>query len=159
MSTTHRIALGDAHEETGDVGVEQAEKFARRHPRVVEFSRVGWVAKGLVYGLTGVLALLIGIHAARTSSTSGDDEASQTGAIARIAEHFLRGRPVARGGGRTAVYSLWRLVSVLLPADNDVKGWLTRLAYVISAIIYLALAATAITFVSDPGRRDDTEDH
>ena len=158
MSTTTRTDVKGSGNDADDVGVERAEEFARQHPKLVAFARVGWLAKGLVYGLTGVLALLIGVHAARGSSTSGDAEASQTGAIARIAENSFGSALLIVVAAGLVVYSAWRIVSVILPGDNDVKGWLTRAGYLVSAITYLALAWTAITFVRQPGKSDDSED-
>lgn len=154
MSTTY---TADSAGQSDDVGVERAEEFARDHPSIVKFGRIGWVAKGLVYGLTGVLALLIGIHAARGTSTS-DDEASQTGAIARIAENSFGVALLIVVAAGLIVYALWRLCSVLLPGDNDIKGWLTRGGYVVSALMYLLLAWTAIAFARQPGRTAEGED-
>lgn len=156
MSTT-------AHETTGDdkdVGVERAEEFAREHPAVVKFGRVGWLAKGIVYALTGVLALLIGIRSSggSTPEGGGDQEASQTGAIARIAENPAGVAVLWVMAIGLVIYSLWRLGSVLLPADNDLKSWLNRGGYVVSAVTYLLLAWTAITFARQPsGSSGDSE--
>jgi hypothetical protein len=154
MKTTYRVESSDASD---DVGVEQAEEFAREHPAIVKFGRIGWVAKGLVYGLTGVLALLLGIHAARGTSGT-DDEASPTGAIARIAETSFGGALLIVVAAGLIVYALWRLFSVVLPADNDLKTWVTRAGYLVSAVTYLFLAWTAITFVRQPGTPADGED-
>lgn len=140
-----------------DVGVERAEEYARQHPSLVKFARVGWIAKGLVYALTGVLALVIGIHAARGSGGS-ESEASQTGAIARIAESSFGVAVLIVVAAGLVVYSLWRLVTVVLPGDNDVRGWLTRGGYLVSAVAYLALAWTAITFARQPNQPADGED-
>jgi hypothetical protein len=57
-----------------------------------------------------------------------------------------------------ALYVLWRLVSLLLPADNDAEAWLTRAGYAISAIGYSILAWTAISFARHPGTGDGSED-
>lgn len=137
-----------------DVGVERAEEFAREHPAVVKFARVGWLAKGVVYALTGVLALLIGIRSSdgSTPSGGGDQEASQTGAIARIAENPAGVTVLWIMAIGLILYSLWRLASVLLPADNDLEGWARRGGYLVSAITYLFLAWTAITFARQPSK-------
>lgn len=158
MSTAHRVTGNSPSSGSGDVGIERAEEFAREHPGLVRFARVGWLAKGLVYSLTGVLALLIGIRSVQGSSTTGDDEASQTGAIARIAENSSGAALLIVVAAGLVVYSLWRIVSVVLPAGNDVKAWLTRVGYVVSAITYLALALTAIAIVRQPGSSGDSED-
>lgn len=141
-----------------DVGVEKAEEFASEHPGLVKFARVGWTAKGLVYGLTGVLALLIGLRSASGESGSSGSEASQTGAIARIAEHPTGVVVLVVVAAGLVVYALWRFVSVLLPGDNDVQGWVTRGGYLVGAVTALALAWTAVTFARDPGQPDDGED-
>ncbi|WP_040493199.1 DUF1206 domain-containing protein [Ilumatobacter nonamiensis] len=155
MSTT-------AHDTTGneDVGVERAEEFAREHPAVVKFARVGWIAKGVVYALTGILALLIGVRASDGSTSDGgsDQEASQTGAIARIAENPAGVAVLWVVAIGLVTYSLWRIASVLLPADNDLKGWLTRGGYLVSAVTYLLLAWTAVTFARQPSKSGESSE-
>jgi len=157
MSTAH-ITGSSPNSGSADVGIERAEAFAREHPALVKLARVGFLAKGLVYGLTGVLALAIGVDAARGSSATGDNEASQSGAIARISENSFGTAVLIVVAAGLVVYSLWRIVSVVLPAGNDVKAWLTRAGYLVSAITYLALAWTAIAFVRQPGTPGDSED-
>ena len=137
-----------------EVGSEQAEKFAREHPGLVKFGRVGWVAKGIVYALTGFLALLIAFDrlpgATSTEGTPGQ-EASQSGAIARIAER-TGGVPlllVIVGG--LVIYSCWRIVSALLPADSDALSWVTRIGYLVSAVTYLVLAGLAVSIAQHHG--------
>ena len=160
MSSTARHTTGRApSSQLGDVGIERAEEFARVHPGLVRFGRVGFLAKGLVYGLTGVLALAIGVEAAQGSTTTGDNEASQSGAIARIAENSFGTTVLIVVAAGLIVYSLWRIVSVILPAGNDVKAWFTRAGYLVSAVTYLALASTAIAVVRQPGASGDSEDN
>lgn len=154
MKTTYRVESSGTSD---DVGVEQAEEFAHQHPSIVKFGRIGWVAKGLVYGLTGLLALVLGIHAARGTSDS-NDEASTTGAIARIAESSFGAALLIVVTAGLVVYALWRLFSVVLPAENDMMSWVTRGGYLVSALTYLVLAWTAITFVRHPGKPADGED-
>src|SRR5690606_28692648 len=48
------------------------------------------------------------------------------------------------------LYVLWRLCSILLPAENSLKAWVTRVGYAISAITYAALAWSAISFARGP---------
>ena len=40
-----------------EVGSDQVEEFVHEHPGLVRFARIGWVSKGIVYALVGVLAL------------------------------------------------------------------------------------------------------
>lgn len=154
MSTT---MTGD-HD--SDVGVERAEEFAREHPGLVRFARIGWVAKGVVYGLTGVLAFLIGFRGAsgQTDSSTAEGEASQTGALARIADNSAGVALLYVMAAGLVIYALWRLVTVMLPADNDLKGWVTRIGYLVSAVVYLTLAFTAVTIARHPGEPAQGED-
>jgi len=155
MSTT--VMRGD----DSDVGVERAEEFAREHPGLVKFARIGWVAKGVVYGLTGVLGLLIGLHktdSTPAASTGAEGEASQTGAIARIADSSYGTVLLIVMAVGLLIYAVWRLVTVLLPADNDVKGWLTRIGYLVSTIVYSVLGFTAISLARNPGSPANGED-
>ena len=63
---------------------------AHRHPAVIAIARLGWVAKGIVYGLVGVLAVPIAIEGLRADrARDGDQEASPLGAVAEIAETSL----------------------------------------------------------------------
>ncbi len=146
MTTTER----DTDDE---VGSEHAEEFARKHPGLVKFGRIGWIAKGVVYALTGFLALLIAFDRLPGAEAQGDpsQEASQSGAIARIAE---------RTGGvplllvivvGLVIYSCWRIVSALLPADSDAKSWITRIGYLVSAVTYLVLAGLALSIAQNHG--------
>jgi hypothetical protein len=146
-----------------DVGVERAEEFAREHPALVKFGRIGWVAKGIVYALVGVLSLIVGLQASGSDSSgeagSGGQEASQTGAITRIAESSYGVVLLYVLSAGLVIYALWRLVSVVLPADNDVKAWLTRAGYLVSAVTYLLLAWSAVTLARRPvGSSGESED-
>jgi hypothetical protein len=148
-----------------DVGIRRAREFAADHPGLVKFGRVGWVAKGVVYALTGVLSLLIGLEAARNGGASGGmqgggdgTEASQSGAIAAIAQNTGGSLLLWIMAIGLVVYALWRLVTVALPAENSVKAWATRAGYVVSAVAYLALAFTAVAIAQSPGSSNTQSD-
>jgi hypothetical protein len=153
-STASTTPTGDRSPDA-DVGLQEAEEFAREHPALVKFARVGWVAKGVVYALVGVLSLTIAVSARRSNaagdSASGGQEASQTGAITRIAESSYGSVLLYVMAAGLVIYAVWRLVSVVLPADNDVKAWLTRVGYLVSALTYLLLAWSAVTIARRPG--------
>ena len=124
------------------------------HPSLVRFARAGWLAKGVVYLLAGVLALVI-VARSFGWTTHASPEASPTGAITELAR---------RGGGPfllwalavgMILYAAWRLTSALLPGATDTKGWATRIGYVVSAVIYAALALTAISLARAPRTTTD----
>jgi hypothetical protein len=128
-------------------GSRSAEQVAN-HPGFVAAGRIGWVAKGIVYGLVGVLACQIALQDGRDGAASdgGQQEASQMGAVAEIAETSY-GTPllwtIAIG---LLLYAAWRLVSAALPAESSAKAWATRAGYLASAVVYATLGWTAITF-------------
>lgn len=137
----------------GDVGSDTAGAFVRRHPELVTLGRIGWVAKGIVYALTGVLAITIATN--RFGGTEG--EANQTGAISKIAQQQYGPTLLWLLAIGLFVYSAWRLVTVALPADNDAKAWVTRIGYAVSAIVYVALGFTAISIARNPGKAGEAQ--
>lgn len=131
-------------------------QWVGEHPAVVRVSKAGWLAKGIVYVLAGLLALVVAARSKGWSSASNDaKEASPTGAIKEIAHH--RGGPVllyALAAGMV-LYALWRLVSAFLPGSTDAKGWVTRIGYVVSAVIYITLGITAFGLARTPAKPTD----
>ena len=123
--------------------------IASEHPTVVKVGRFGWFAKGVVYVVAGVLALLIAAKASgwSTSPTSGTQEASPTGALKTIAHGtggaLLMG-VLALG---MLLYAAWRLVSAALPGGHEAKDWVKRIGFVVSAVIYISFAATAFALM------------
>lgn len=120
-------------------------RLAAEHPGMVKIGRAGWFAKGVVYVIAGILALLIAAKASGWSKGAGTaaQEASPTGALKTIAQGT--GGPVLLGilAVGMLLYAAWRVVSAFLPGDTDAKGWVKRIGFMVSAIIYTTLAITA----------------
>jgi hypothetical protein len=126
-------------------------RLAAQHPEIVKLGRAGWFAKGVVYLLAGLLALVIvGQSYGWTAATGTPQEASPTGAISEVA---------SSAGGTVLLwvlaiglflYAAWRVVTALLPGSTDAKGWATRIGYFVSAIIYATFAVTAISLATSP---------
>ncbi len=132
---------------TTETGSRKVEEIAHRHPSLVTLCRLGWVAKGVVYLVVGVLAVPIAIDGLRGDNTqSSSGEASQTGAVGKIAETSFGTVTLWVIAIGLALYVLWRLISIVLPAENTAKAWFTRLGYLVSALVYSALAWTALQF-------------
>ena len=134
---------------------------AHRHPAVIAMARLGWVAKGIVYGLVGVLAVPIAIEGLRSDrARNGDQEASPLGVVAEIAEKSLGAIALWIVAGGLALYVVWRLISIVLPAENSVATWFTRAGYAVSAVMYSFLAWSAMSFATDDraARGVETED-
>lgn len=128
---------------------------ARRHPAVLRLLRVGWFAKGVVYVLAGVLAMVVWRHS--RAGTSDTNEASPTGALEAVA-HASGGRLLlaALTVGLLA-YVAWRVLSVLMPGCHDLHGVVHRIGYGVSALLYASLAFTAFTLVRDGGADRSTD--
>ena len=126
-------------------------RLAAEHPEVVKLGRAGWFAKGVVYLLAGLLALVVVAQSyGWKTPTDPAQEASPTGAIKQVADS---------GGGSVAlwalaiglfIYAAWRVVTSLLPGSTDIQGWITRVGYFISAILYATFALTAISRATSP---------
>jgi len=137
---------------TGETGSQTVEDLARRHPGLVMLGRLGWVAKGLVYGVVGLLAVQIALDASgRDPGNTAEQEASQTGAVAEIADTSFGEIALYVVAAGLLLYALWRVISVLLPAENSAKTCLTRVGYLASAAVYAALAWTALSFARHSG--------
>lgn len=151
----------NTHALGNQTGSETIERYAREHPGVVTFARLGWVAKGIVYLLLGVLAIPIALEGTgQDDGATGESQASQTGAVARIADSMFGKLALWVIALGLLLYVVWRLISIVLPADNSAKAWLTRAGYVVSAIVYAALAWTAVSYAraGDSSSQGGTED-
>ncbi len=143
----------------GSSGSHKAEALAAEHPALVTLARLGWVAKGVIYTLLGVLAIPLAAQALGSDSAGrGDEEVSQSGAVAELAEKSYGSALLWLIAIGLALYVLWRLVSIVLPAENSLKAWVTRGGYLLSALIYAALAWSALSFArSDSSGQGTTE--
>ncbi len=122
-------------------------------PWVVALARFGFASIGVVYLVVGVLAL-------QAATGSGGKTTDSTGAL-----HTIAAQPFGRVMlGLMAVgllgYALWRVVQALTDPDNkgdDAKGFATRAGYVMSGLIYGALAFTAISIISGASRGGNSQ--
>lgn len=117
---------------------------AATSPWVSRLARLGYAAKGIVYGLVGVLAWMTWRGAANQTDTQG---AVQLLASLPMGEVLLA--LVALG---LVGYSLWRFVQAARDTEHkgdDASGWLQRIGYVVSGLIYLGLAVSAARLVFD----------
>lgn len=152
---TTRLASRPAHSwGRADIGSDTAAAFVRRHHWVVTFGRIGWVAKGVVYALTGLIALQLGTD--RLGGSADADEANQSGAISKIAQQGFGPALLWLLAIGLFVYSAWRIVTVVLPAGSDGKAWINRVGYAVSAVVYVALGLSAISLARDPGQAGAT---
>jgi hypothetical protein len=107
-------------------------------------ARGGLVAKGVSYGIVGVLAV-------KLAAGDGGAATSRSGALHTLAqEPFGRIVLILLAIG-FAAYALWRAVQAFaLPADEG-KDWLKRIGYLGRAAIYVGLTFSAISILLGDG--------
>ena len=110
-------------------------------------ARFGYAAKGVVYGLVGVLALQAAFGAG--GSTEGSRGVIQTIAGGTFGQIAL----VVIGLGLLG-YVVWRFVQAIKDPDNkgtDAEGIVKRVGYAVSGLTYAALAFMAFRIVLGGG--------
>lgn len=103
-------------------------------------ARLGYIAKGVVYGTMGILSI-------RAALDLGGDAQGSTGALKTIAgqpfgQVLLSLLIVGLGG-----YVLWRFVQAIYDPEHESEGftdYFRRLGYAISASFYASLAVSAV---------------
>lgn len=122
----------------------EGEKVARRHG-FEWLARAGFVARGLIYGIIGVLAIKLAIGA-------GGATTNQRGAMEAIANQPFGTVLLILVAIGLAGYSLWRLVHALVghgPEDSD-RGF-ERVAAFGSGIVYAGLCVIAVEILLGSG--------
>lgn len=116
--------------------IERAADQAEDHPALTTLARGGFIVLGILHILIGWIAVRIA-----TGSGGSGDEASNSGALATIAEapggQFLLWVAVIA----LAALGLWQLSQLL--ADEDLKE---RAKGAVMAVVYFSLAVTTSTF-------------
>jgi len=125
--------------------LRSARSTLRREPArdgLRAMAAMGLVARGLVYGVVGVLALKVAIGA-------GGKTTSQSGAMQTIAgQPFGKALLIALAIG-LAAYAIWRVVDAVAGARPDDDGALKRrVSAAGSAIAYAALCVTAVKILA-----------
>lgn len=114
------------------------------------FARVGYAAKGVIWGIVGLLAI-------RVALGSFNDEADFEGAIEMVSEQPLHALLLVLLALGLFAYAGWRLVQGLLDVEgegSDAKGWLKRGLYVTIGLTYGALAVFAAGVLGGWSRED-----
>lgn len=108
-----------------------------------KLARLGYAAKGIVYGIIGILAVM-------AAFTAGGQTTGTEGALGFIsAQPFGQFLLTLTAIGLFA-YAIWRLVEAIKDPEHkgsDAKGIAKRIGYAISGFLYGALAIQAILIV------------
>lgn len=139
------------------IGIGRGPKPAARQAasRFSRFGHVGWMAKGLVYGLVGVLFIQVALE----HGSGGDAEANQAGAVETVAATSYGAVLLSMLAVGILLYVAWRLFTVVLPGDWTGKALLKRIGYAVSALVYLSLLVSTVETLAhrnqDPGAAED----
>jgi hypothetical protein len=117
-----------------------------RNP-IETLARLGYGARGIVYGLVGGLALLAAIGSG--GQTGGSRSALQTLLSQPFGRVWLGVIALGLFG-----FCAWRVLEALTDADrlgSDLKGLGTRAAHLISGVIYAGLALSALNLALGQG--------
>jgi len=110
-------------------------------------ARAGFVARGLIYAIIGILAIKVALGAGGTTT-------NQQGALTTIAHQPFGKLLLILVAIGLAGYALWRFLHALLghgPEDSD--NGLDRVAALGSGIVYAALCAIAVEILLGSGSK------
>lgn len=136
-----RTATSNPVERVGRQAGQAVEDVARS-PWVEWLARFGYAARGVVYGLIGILALKTAIGAGGATT----DSQGAVQAIAQQSRFLLILVAIGLFG-----YALWRFVQAVIDPEHkgtDPKGLAQRAAMVVSGIAYGTLAIAAARIAS-----------
>ncbi|OLN23634.1 hypothetical protein BTO30_03440 [Domibacillus antri] len=109
-------------------------------PWVRRFGRMGHMAKGIVYAMVGILALL-------AAAGKGGGTTGTSGALSAIADEPFGKLLLWMIGIGLIGYMIWEIIKAVKDVEHngtDAKGMIKRIAYLVSAVIYGSLALTAL---------------
>ncbi len=129
---------------------QQVEHSVRKAgPWVEKCARAGYFAKGVVYIVIGILALMAAL-------TSGGKTTNSQGALGAIVQQPFGQFLVGLVGIGLAGYALWRFIQAGVDTENkgsDAKGWTARGGFLLSGIAYGTLAYTAFALLTGAARQ------
>jgi len=123
---------------------------------IERLGRIGLVAKGVSFGLVGVLAVLVALGV-------GGATTDREGALRLLSKEWYGVIILVALGLGFGAYAAWRLAQALLDRDdegNDFEGWAKRGGALAKGLFYAGLSLLAFSFVSGPrGESRDEPEH
>jgi Domain of Unknown Function (DUF1206) len=115
-------------------------------------ARTGLVAKGISYGIVGILAIKLALG-------DGGKATSRPGALQTLASHGFGKVMLALLAIGFAAYAIWRFVQAVAeredPGDGETRGaakkWGKRAGYVGRGLVYAALTASTVKILVGSG--------
>ena len=130
---------------TPEASTESAKQSSRGW--IEKFGRLGYLTKGIVYGIIGVLAV-------QAAFSAGGSTTGTRGAILEIGDNPFGQILLALTALGLLGYAVWRFIEAAFDANDegtDAKGIAKRLAYGVSALVHLGLSVWAATIVLGSG--------
>jgi hypothetical protein len=132
-----------------EITTEQKADAEDWHERA---GRLGFVAKGILCGIVGIVAIAVAL---------GDEKktADQTGALASLADSSAGKLLLIALAIGLGAYAGFRLIEVFVgPANEDgAKEKLMRVASFVRFVVYAALCVSAVRLVADAGKGGGNE--
>ena len=114
-------------------------------------ARGGLVAKGISYGIVGVLAVMLAVG-------HGGSATSRDGALHALAQESFGRVVLALLAAGFAAYALWRVIQAFALPTDDGKDWLKRAGFLGRAAIYAGLTYSALAILlADEGGASQNE--
>jgi hypothetical protein len=124
------------------------DKAETGHGWYAVIARGGLVAKGLSYGLVGVLALKLALG-------DGGKATSRQGALQQLAQNTFGKIVLVLLALGFAAYALWRFIQAYAERpdaeDGAAKVWAKRAGYIGRGLVYAALTYSAIRILTGSG--------
>lgn len=116
--------------------------------KIEKMARTGYVAKGVVYGITGILTFMAAFN------MGGGQQTGKTGVIEFLQNQAFGNVLLVLIAIGLICYAGWRFVQAFKDPENigsHDKGKLKRIAFFFSGLVYLALAGYAIKKLINAG--------
>lgn len=117
-----------------------------RSANVLNLARVGLIARGTVYVLIGILALMVVIYGPDAGGKITDSRGALRELVRQPLGYFLLSL-VALG---LFCYAVWRVLAGIFDYDDYGRGWsgwLVRAGQIIGGLVHLALGAYALNLM------------
>jgi hypothetical protein len=138
VEKTYMNTIRSAHRNASSVARDTGRHLS---PWIRRLARLGYLARGIVYVVVGVMAVQAGLG-------TGGETTDSRGALETIAgQPFGQVLLLVLAAGLLG-YAVWRFIEAWFDTEgqgSDAKGKAKRIGAVVSGVIHLALAGTAFT--------------
>ena len=128
---------------------QRSARAVRRGSRLETFGRIGYVAKGVVYAVVGVLAV-------QTAIGAGGATTDASGALREIAQQPFGQWLLALVALGLLCYGIWRILMAVRDPERrgtDAKGIVIRVGYGVAGLANIAIALAATNILAGAGGR------